>query len=364
MTSRFDYVEHIFPAALVHRLLSGVGQSRYVMASRAPDRYFHFPAAQFARPAEIVHLFHYKHLPDASGAPTCRIPRQLWDCTTLHMGWIHLRRAADATREDTYGFEVVFDLDLPAYDGRAFPIRGGFLCDCASTNRGCCRACWLLVRTARATLEALVPREWGPGLWVYSGGKGAHCIYGSEKARLVPKDLREAFVTSLGAMSEGRENAAASLVAVLRSVWEEAGVRDLQVLARDEACHILANAFLTGAEHAKFLLVLANTPGDSVRRWAAFVRIARPDAVKRFLCELALPRFDPNPLKQTRGHIKCPFSLHMTSRRVALPLPDPLFARFDPRDAPSLDMEGDKLREGIQASCLYFEQWLNTNEYS
>jgi hypothetical protein len=53
----------------------------------------------------------------------------------------------------------------------------------------------------------------------------------------------------------------------------------------------------------------------------------------------------------------------MTSRRLALPLPDAAFESFDPRDAPSLNMDADKLRMSIQASCVYLEQWLNTNKY-
>jgi hypothetical protein len=54
----------------------------------------------------------------------------------------------------------------------------------------------------------------------------------------------------------------------------------------------------------------------------------------------------------------------MTSRRLALPLPDAAFESFDPRDAPSLDMEQERLRDSIQASCVHLEQWLNTNKYS
>jgi hypothetical protein len=370
MTSLFDYVEYIFPAALVHRLLSGVGRARRVVVSRAPDHYVHFAAATFSDPVQIVALLHYQHGTDANEAPRLWLPRRLWYCTTLHMSWIQTRHEPLIPRKcflDGYQFEIVFDLDLPMFDDRKrqkMPIRDGFLCDCASTHRGCCSSCWLLVRMARRALAVLVPADWGPGLWVYSGNKGAHCVYGSETARSFPKGLRKIFSTSLVSMIKGRSEVPRRISDALLQAWVEFGVRELKVLARDNACHILADAFLVpnSPAHAKFLVALEKTP-DSALRWGAFVRFGGDDVARKVVCELGLPRIDPVPLTQRRGRIKCPFSLHMTSRRLALPLPDAAFESFDPRDAPSLNMDADKLRASIQASCVYLEQWLNTNTY-
>ena len=371
MTTPFDYFERVFPAALVHRLFCGVGRARHVVVSREPDFYKHFAATTFSSPADLVGLIQYWHTADETGAHKLTLPRALWQCTTLHLGWILAERHPLPPRGDkldNYQFEIAFDLDLPTFDEREhqkiFPIRDGFLCDCASTHAGCCRSCWLLVRLARAALTHLVPPEWGPGLWIYSGGKGAHCLYGSEAARSFPKEMRKKFAVSLLDAAEGRETVSPALVAVLKQVWETAGVRELKVLARDNACHILANAYLVpnSPAHTKFLAAVEKTP-DSALRWAAFVRFGNADVVQKVVCAMGLPRLDTNPLSQTRARIKSPFSLHMTSRRVALPLPDTAFESFDPRNAPSLNMEPDALRTNLQASRVYLEEWLNTNKY-
>jgi hypothetical protein len=370
MTDVRDYFDTVYPAAVVCRLLRGAGGRRHIALSPG---WRHYESADFSHAAGLVRLFlvaHSKH-PETGHAVLATFPWQQ-HFTTLHMGWSLLEHTPLSAHQphslDGYAFEIAFDFDLPEVEKKRahFPIRRGFLCDCGmpESTSGCCRACWLLVRLVRRALDYLTSdSDWGPPLWVFSGGKGAHCFYGSDRARALPKSLREAFAESLK-LAPDLANISPAFRTVMLRAWEELGVREQGVLASDRACAVLADAFLVKGSSAfnAFHAAVAKFP-TSEMRWRAFVRFGGSFLATRVACELGVLPLDEGPLTQLRGQIKAPFSLHTTSHRVALPLDDAAFATFDPARAPSLVDAPDALRTALVPSVAHLERWLTSNGY-
>lgn len=382
MSKVTSYFETIFPAALVLRLVrdtDGGVATRHVSVSRAPSFYCHFKKTVFTKPSDLVALMVFEHDEDENGHAVRRKPARPWYCTTLHISWSTIEHqplivdglTLDPGHLDREHFEIVFDFDLPELDTlaatRGFPIRKGFLCCCAnSLNSGCCKRCWLLIRLVRRVISYLAPREWGPALWTYSGGKGAHCLFGSPEARALPLQVRRHFHEAYMAMVGGIAKIPESLAQSLLATWEELGIQEQKILASEAACTILVDCFLNGRQSRHgmtFMTVLTKTK-DSKLRWDAFKRLAGPEVALKVACSLGLVPIDPNPLKNREASIKCPFSLHMTSQRVALPLPDHDFEAFDPLQSPSLRLSPEKLASCLTSSVSYFQQWLDANKYA
>lgn len=386
-----DYYEYIFPSKLMWRLVAGAvphrttPTARHLAVTSVQGHWRHFRDVVVTSHADLIVLLCYEHriVPDDAIEPprlsALQIrPARAWACSALHMGWaiapplplLQGHSAAHASNSiiaEEY-FEIVFDFDLPQVDEVAsecgLPIREGFLCDCARHKQGCCSRCWLLVRLARVCLDHLAPEDWGPPLWVYSGGKGAHCIYGSAQARAWTRRRREILCVAFLDMQTGRGRIPDTLAKVLLDAWVQLGVKQQNILASDRACELLANAFLTGEARDVFMALLSHE-ARSVKRWAAFARLGGATGVQRVLRALCMAPFDVNPLRNRRACIKCPFALHSTTRRVALPLPDVLFEHFDPQQSPSLgQLTRSQLETQLRASAEHLEAWLNTNHYA
>jgi hypothetical protein len=103
---------------------------------------------------------------------------------------------------------------------------------------------------------------------------------------------------------------------------------------------------------------------ESLDRWKAFVVFGGQALANRVALELCYPLVDVNALEQNHGQIKCPFSLHMTTGRVALPLNDRDFDTFDPANAPSLNDSKELLAQRLKNGRDHLEQWLDVNAYS
>lgn len=365
MTDVFDYFDFVFPAAAVHRLVAGVGRARHLALSRPPDCFQHHARAVVATPADLVRLFLFLAQRDRDPLRALAAP---W--TTLHLGWATLREepllpTRSLVLHET-AFEIALDLDLPLVE-RAYPelpVRRGLLCHCAApaSTSSCCKACWLLVRLARRAVAYLTSDSaWGPPLWVFSGGKGAHCFFGSARARATSLEQRRALSASLRADAPVSD---AFAVELLRA-WEELGVAGADVLARDEACAVLADAYLAGdaRTHGVFLNAVRMSPGQGALRWRAFKRLAGPRAVRDLTCKLGRPLVDAGPLCNRNTQVKCPFSLHHKTRCVALPLDDAAFEQFDPATAPSLALGRDALTHRLQGAVAHLTHWLDTNAY-
>lgn len=358
------------------RFLFGAGGPRRLALSwRKDDRllFKHIGPLTLPNAGDIVHLFLSEIIKNKKNHSI----EILWDrkrntpILALHFGWIQSTCQplyTDPVVElENYVFELVFDFDLPLWDVGALKLRSGFLCHCASPESkiAACRKCWLLIRLARCTLDYFFSESgWGPGLWTYSGGKGAHCYYGSQAARGTPLSERVAIAAIINTLRHADATISATLLDRLLAFWEGEGVDKLRILDSDAACMHLARGFLVegSVSYSKFSRGIEMLPKQSSRRWLLFKAIAGPQVVSNAVREICLPAFDSGPLGSRNGQIKGPFSVHSSTRRIALPLNDEDFSSFDPQAAVAVESlySTDPLIKG----CIHFEKWLNVNEYA
>ena len=378
------YFSKFFPAHLVLRLLKpkGVCVSRRFFLNRPPNVVRN--SAHVALPATAQDLaWLFVHESNYGGqAPLLQVNKTLlldqpW--FELHLGWLATVASAPlapSIQLRFVEFELVFDIDLPDYDKRsaALPLRSGFLCYCAlSERKRCCQKCWLLLRLARVALEqhVLAPwlGEWGTPLWVFSGGKGTHCIFGSTAARTVTlleratlKNHLDSFASSSTDVGEKMAYWRPIMDALLHA-WEEMGIKENQILARNEAARLLGRHYLSAnGPREEFEAQIAHVT-DSLARWRLFVQLATPSALLDLIWCLGLPPVDTGPLANNNGAIKAPFSVHKDTRRIALPLSPKAFATLDPETSVTVDWALPALEEALREPVTVFKQWLDANNY-
>ncbi len=369
-----DYFDMYYPKGVMYRFFFGAGGTRCLHVSRPLQHdpkglHCHFSAMTLATPADLVRLFICWHTKKDDGVTlkdiTRNFVREPW--TAMHIGWI----VADSTSLshdnhltlDTTSFEIVFDFDLPKWDVKATPLRArtGFLCSCAlHPEAKSCRGCWLLIRLARRVLDYCFQNSpCGRPLWVFSGGKGAHCYYGSQRARVLPLTQRDSLVKLLENLSTSNT----IVPATLGAAWEQIVVREAGVMAADKQCHLLATAYLPTETAKRFMGALVRCPEDSSMRWALFAQHAGPAITRRVICDLALPVVDAGPLTKMKGDIKAPFSIHQSTQRFALPLSDAEFAVFDPATSLSLATLTPETAPRLKIAATYLNEWLSDNGY-
>lgn len=376
MTSVVDYFDAYYPKGVMYRFFFGAGGARRLSLSRrAPggtkSTYSHFGAMTLASAADVVRLFICVYMKNEDGETLKCITRNFisepW--TAMHIGWItaaSIPLSHDGCITcDMIAYEIVFDFDLPAWDKKDVPLspRKGFICSCALQSDGgakakakTCRGCWALVRLARHVLEYYFQdSQWGQPLWVFSGGKGTHCYYGSPQARAVPVAQRDAIVKMLQNVM--------ILPTTLRAAWEQIVVHDADVMASDAACRLLANAYLPAETATRFLGAMARCAPKSYVRWALFVQHAGETITRRVIRDMALPVVDPGPLTNNKSNVKAPFSIHQSTQRFALPLTDAEFAAFDPATSLSLPTLTPETAPRLAHAAQHLNQWLESNHY-
>jgi hypothetical protein len=220
--------------------------------------------------------------------------------------------------------EFALDVDLKDYGERR-----GLLCGCGA-NKTVCDVCWLLAEMAAAACEAIVSGvcKLGPMLCVASGGKGFHMWWGSPQARRLSRAKRQALMALLA--NDERSAAARTVreaaIAALMDVWVKRGIvkRALLADANSPLARALAEeaASVGGTPFAWAELNTRLLPGAlSKRRWEALVARMGQEWARGLVALVGWPILDKDVTLQPAHLLKTAFSIHHTSRRIALPLP-------------------------------------------
>jgi len=213
--------------------------------------------------------------------------------------------------------ELVIDIDL-----RDHPLRG-VLCDCSRDS--VCADCWLLIDLAVVVCEALLVPSFGQPLVVFSGGKGAHIWFGNAQARVLSvcarKSLADMFL-------RGPPDWTQPVMALLE-----------QRLLSFFSTHVSRRV----TERAAFQTWRSTLPtlGQAVR-------------------QLAWPVVDTNVLASWAHTVKCPFSIHDKTFRLALPIDRS--KSFDPATSPRVPVTADD-HDTIKQAVNLFLTWLRENSY-
>ena len=102
--------------------------------------------------------------------------------------------------------------------------------------------------------------------------------------------------------------------------------------------------------------------------WAAFVAFCTEKRFAwlpwRIILDLSLPCIDLTQFAKAKSTLKMPFSVHVTTGQIALPLTAEQMSRFDP--AASLHVQDTASATGqdtLQRAATVMDQWLTANAY-
>lgn len=333
--------------------------------------------------ALVSHAGKYRHVNYIVATGTLR--RLFKEASVAFAVALHLGPATDLRdifRDEAY--EVVFDIDLNDYANvrvKRPGMRHGLLCTCGDTKTAC-GECWTLLALADVVLRWVFTDrlQLGTPLWVYSGGKGGHCIFGNPTARSLGPAARHAIVQELVRWQTPSEVDVMAcdpewmpLCEQLQSRLRTIASTRPRLLCSPVARQWLAS-FMAGDDSGEVRDTYLNAPamGDTAGEWRLFCGAASPANVRRALLELALPVVDLGPLRNTKPLIKLPFSVHPRSRKISLPV-DMGESRcaFEPATMPSpadLDLATDGGRvpavpAAYTRGLSILECWLDANEY-
>jgi len=284
--------------------------------------------------------------------------------------------------------ELVLDIDITDYER---------FCACRGEKR-LCQFCWLHIEGAYLLLDHFLCETMGYPrtnlLWVFSGGKGVHCLVNAPLAmRLSPRERtglysmlhigREDDTKLRDYLLAHRRDSPDFMARVLAHFYERV-IRERapfslelferfcleKVAALYPALHTgLREAWLDGRESKRARLVTSTELvglSESERKWTILQRMetALPPSVEIrpsvFLAfRLLYPMVDAGPLRMNHL-IKLPFSIHPATGNVALPIEGESLLRTDvTRDFLSYRLASAPEARGVlEKSVALLEKWV------
>lgn len=226
--------------------------------------------------------------------------------------------------------ELVIDLDVRDWETQR-PGSRSMLCACDNTSS--CRDCWVLV-----VLAATVCRVWlgeilglGPMLVASSGSKGAHFHFASRRARALSSEQRRHLAQQMFARTTRQQVAMAPADSLLARIGDAVLEQWRAILTATQPERLPA---ATRQKLGQWVAAKCRVPAAPT--WAALEQSVPRPVLLGAVLELAWPVVDANVLKdqEMKHTIKLPFSVHVKSGRLALPISDPR-GDCDPRAMPT-----------------------------
>jgi DNA primase small subunit len=302
--------------------------------------------------------------------------------------WRVLQKKLPSSMSDWMEKELVLDIDLKDVQLRTCacaqpddeePVCPGckavrtsddtMQCACGWTafDGKICIACWNLAHVYSIVMEYCLRKHWGFKhiFFVFSGGKGFHCWVMDDEARQASVDTRQQLVHSLqpfvdwpndlrivdeqsGVDSFFGEDFDTFAMPLFLEKIVEAGIFDIQhintmrfllrVLPIEETNETLAQSFMDTKDAAS----RAKTHVEAWNLFSEFIAkcYSGRDAgvIKRRLVYAYLFPVLDSAVSLTPAHLlKCPFSMHPTTNRVAIPMKLEDFYSFLPDMGPTSD---------------------------
>jgi DNA primase catalytic subunit len=243
--------------------------------------------------------------------------------------------------------EIVFDIDLTDYD-RFCPCQGFKLI---------CDTCWLHMEGTCLILKDILTNRYGIDeknmMWVFSGGKGMHCIINDKsmlqmdiKQRMnIYNDIRvdkcDEYHNHLKKMNNGFYSP--SLIKKLRKLFLNQVLikRNLLFHSNEFVDHLLKKlkrhyplSFYSIIQKSWTLIhndIGINVTEKSIKKWESLIQLENKSSLTSSLyliLSLYYPMIDRNPLEI--GHlIKLPFSIHVSTMKISLPIDHNLITNYD-----------------------------------
>lgn len=274
--------------------------------------------------------------------------------------------------------ELVFDVDVTDFHR---------YCQCTKLQdqKKACPSCWQHIEGASLVLDFILKVQWGVSsenvLWVLSGMKGFHCIVNERRFLKMTKEERTLLYTQLQRNSDKQLIQFAS---TLRPDFSS------KILAEFLEKSIIKRGLLNSDEFEKTCLALVKAEyyqifnaltvkwfnlrvANSQDKWNALLLLeenqflGRPPPSLIIALKTYYPKIDKGPFCENNHIFKLPFSIHNTTRRVALPVEREAFYSTDmPNGLPTLSdvnsyyRENGEILPSIKKAREIFDHWVQT----
>ncbi|XP_043488827.1 DNA primase small subunit-like isoform X2 [Polistes fuscatus] len=241
--------------------------------------------------------------------------------------------------------ELVFDIDISDYND----VR-----TCCQ-NKDICKRCWKYIVIACKILNKLLVDSLGYNkiLWIFSGRRGIHCWVCDREARKLDEYDRSAIITFLKNqllkcfLKNGQFRLRKlnyydrCMLSFIEPEFVPLCIVDQNVLGTEEGMNYFLALLPDPAR--KDVKKIFKEKTTSLDRWNGFIeyhkfaidsqleywkRLAEYlDHIKLHYCG---PRFDVNVTKDCKHLLRCPFSIHYETGKIALPFDITQVEEFDP----------------------------------
>ncbi len=254
--------------------------------------------------------------------------------------------------------ELVFDIDVHDFDR---------FCDCVKTQRKIlCRHCWLHIEGSYFIMQFILTQLFGYNsaniLYVFSGGKGIHCFVNDSRAMSLSEEQRYCMydIIYVGSGKNHKDDESED-IALCQWIRKYATPELSATLEKFFMSHVIENrnifvecpSFRPWFEdklrhyypstYANLIKTMAwqDLKTESSIIWNLLKTLEIYDfhikstmiieASLFFTYRLFFPKIDKGPLAMTHS-IKLPYSIHTTTRNIALPVDQSFFECHDKQD--------------------------------
>ncbi|GLG98638.1 DNA primase small subunit [Gryllus bimaculatus] len=271
----------------------------------------------------------------------------------------------DVKKKTANGFapcekELVFDIDITDYDDVRYCCKGASVC----------QKCWKFLAVACKILDITLREDFGFQhlLWVFSGRRGIHCWVCDDSVRILPIEARCAIINYVQLVIGGvympkkvkiaEENIHHSIRRALDII------REYFIIVCIQEQDILG----TPRKMAKFLNVIEDEDLKEVQdkffehrcsrdRWFAFMEYIKElqdtgnlkrvhkHIVEEIMIQYLYPRLDSNVSKSVNHLLKCPFSVHADTGKIAIPFDPKDVDNFNPLKVPNVELLLNEITE-------------------
>ncbi|KAI4479828.1 hypothetical protein M0802_004495 [Mischocyttarus mexicanus] len=248
--------------------------------------------------------------------------------------------------------ELIFDIDISDYND----VR-----TCCQ-QKEICKRCWKYIVIACKILYMFLKDSFGFNkiLWVFSGRRGIHCWVCDKDARKLDYEVRHSIIGFM------RRNILKCALKDSQYVLRELNYCDRRMLSIIEPefvplCIVDQNLLGTKEGMSSFLGLLPiealkdverifNENTTSLDRWNEFIsyyKLEIDSKVKHWInlteyldhvkLHYCCPRFDENVTREETHLLRCPFSIHFNTKKIALPFDITQIEEFDPTTSFTID---------------------------
>lgn len=273
--------------------------------------------------------------------------------------------------------ELVFDIDVTDFNRYCHCVKQP-----GQDQKRTCSSCWQHIEGASLVLDHILKVQWGLAeeniLWVLSGMKGFHCIVNDKRFMRMTHEERTSLYIQLQRSTDKQLIQFASSLRPEFSSRVQKEFFSSSIIKRglmnsdkfEKSCLTFIKAEYYNIYNPLVVKWFNLTTASSREKWEALLELERNQFPGRPLPSLVIalrcyyPKIDKGPFCEKNHISKLPFSIHNTTRRVALPVErEGLYTEATPSITLS-DVNAYYRENGVDLPTLeeskkIFQRWVN-----